>query len=98
MQEYRKTELTHFAKRCSTGLTQMLNGIIAAEDVAKSDIGRSVLYEQDETLLLEISKRFAKYTKDTSAFDVDTGEVQEFQEIIGKIVECCDENNWFNSN
>lgn len=96
--EYRKTELTRFAKECAWGANQMINGICMAEEIAKSDVGRVLSNEFDprhNELLLEISKRFSKYAKDQQSFDTDIGEVQDFQHIISLIVACCDENGWF---
>lgn len=93
--DYKKSELTKFAKDCAWGANQMLNGICTAEDITKDEIGRTLLNHKDEELLLEISKRYAKYAKDYSFFDVDNAEVQEFQSIISDIVICCEENNWF---
>ena len=53
------------------------------------------ILNDDEKLLLEISKRFAKHAKDTMSFDVENGTVQDFQNLIEKIIECCEENDWF---
>ena len=36
-----------------------------------------------------------KYAKDTMSFDVENGTVQDFQNLIEKIIECCEENDWF---
>lgn len=93
--EYRKSVLTQFAKDCCCGTNQMLNAICIAEEISKSDIGRDLANIYDNELLLEVSKRFAKYAKDTASFDADIGEVQTFQKIIELIIECCEENNWF---
>lgn len=90
--KYKKSELTKFAKDCASGANHMLIGICMAGEI-KGNISRSILY--DDELLLEVSKRFAKYTKDTMRFDVETGEVQDFQRLIDKIIECCEENDWF---
>ena len=93
MANYKKSQLTAFAKNCAWGANQMLNGVCMAGEIAKHPIGRSLPY--DEELLLEISKRFAKHCKDEMAFDVDNSEVQDFQNIIELIIGCCEENNWF---
>ncbi len=93
--EYKRSKLTQFTKECAYGANQMLNGICIAEELSKSDIGQDIINNDNEELLLEVSKRFAKYTKDQMAFDVENGEVQHFQDIIEKIIECCEENNWF---
>lgn len=93
--DYKRSQLTYFAKDCAYGLKRMIDGICMAEEIVHSDIGVAFKNELDEKLLLEISKRFAKYTNDTMTFDVEVGEVQDFQSIICKIVDCCEENNWF---
>lgn len=93
--KYKKSELTRFAKTCSWGAHQMLNGVCTAEEISHSDIGQDLINDGEIELLLEISKRFAKYAKDQMSFDADNGDVQNFQNIIEKIVECCEENNWF---
>ena len=78
MIKYKKSVLTQFAKHCAYGANQILNGSCVAEEISKSDIGRTLANTDDEDLLLEISKRFAKYAKDQMGFDVDNGEVQNF--------------------
>ena len=93
--KYKKSELTRFAKICSWGAHQMLNGVCISEEISHSDIGRDLISDDGKELLLEISKRFARYAKDQMSFDVENGDVQNFQNIIEKIVECCEENDWF---
>lgn len=93
--KYKKKELKTFAKNCAYGLNQMLNGVCTAEEVVLSEIGRDFRNADNEALLLEVSKLFAKEAKDQMAFDVENGAVQEFQYLIERIVECCEENNWF---
>ena len=91
--KYKKSELTRFAKDCAWGVNQMLNGVCMAEEI-KGNISRDILND-DEELLLEVSKRFAKHAKDTMGFDVENGTVQDFQNLIEKIIGCCEENDWF---
>jgi len=93
--EYKKSVLTQFAKDCAQGAGQMMNGICMAEKLSKDEIGYKLSNGQDEELLLEVAKRFAKYVKEQCSFDVECGEVQDFQEIIRNIVECCEEHDWF---
>lgn len=64
MVKYKKSVLTQFAKDCTYGANQMLNGVCVAEEISKSDIGCTLANTDDEELLFEISKRFAKYAKD----------------------------------
>lgn len=94
--KHKKSELTKCAKDCSLGLNNFLNGCCLAEEIVKSEIGQDIRNGNAE-VLMEVSKRFAKCAKDNISFDVDTGEVQDFQNIIVQIIDCCEENNWFNS-
>lgn len=93
--KYKKSELTVFAKNCAYGANQMLNGVCMASEITHSEIGNYFRNNNDGELLLEISKRFSRYAKDEMGFDVDNGEVQDFQNIIKSIIDCCEENNWF---
>lgn len=92
--EIKKSEMTKFAKDCSYGLNSFLNGICMAEEIEKTNIAKEIHNGNDE-LLLEVSKRFAKYAKDQMCFDTDSGEVQDFKNLIDKMIECCDENDLF---
>lgn len=93
--KYKKPELTKFAKECAYGANQMLNGVCISEEISKSDIGKDLINDDEIELLFAISKSFAKYAKDQMDFDVENSDVQNFQNIIEKIVRCCEENNWF---
>lgn len=93
--KYKKSQLTQFAKSCAWGANQMLNGVCIAEEISKNDIGRDIINNNDDELLLEVSKRFAKYAKDQMAFDTENGSTQDFQRIIEKIIGYCEENDWF---
>lgn len=95
MKKYKKSELNCFAKSCAWGAHQMLNGTCIAEEVM-GDISRAI-FSGDETLLLEVSKIYAKHAEDEMGFDVETGEVQDFQSLIKLIVQCCEDNDWFAS-
>ena len=93
--KHKKSEISRFAKTCAYGAHQMLNAVCSAEEISKSQIGRELINNCDDELWLEVSKMFAKYANDQMCFDVDTGEVQDFQNIIEKIIDCCEENDWF---
>lgn len=95
--EFKRSQLTQFAKDCAYGLSRMMDGICMAEEISHSKIGNAFKNEIDEKMLIEISKRFAKYTKDTSTFDVETGDVQDFSNIICQIIDCCEKNSWFDN-
>lgn len=92
----KRTEHTAFAKECAKGAAWMLNGVCMAEEIAQTQLCRSILNGYDDELLLEISKQYAKYAKDEIAFNVECGEVQDFQNLIWRIVNICDEHDWFN--
>lgn len=73
MEQAKKSELTQFAKDCAWG-SRAMNGICLSEEVAHSDIGRKIangFVEDNEELILEISKRFAKYANDESAPEIE---------------------------
>lgn len=93
--KYKRSDLTQFAKNCAYGANQMLNGVCVAEEISTSDIGKSLVNIEDKELILEISKRFTKYAKDQMGFDIFNGSVQDFQNIVQMIVDCCEEHNWF---
>lgn len=73
----------------------MSNGVCMAEEIAHSNLGKEIINFHDDDLLLEISKRYAKYAKDYSDFNVENAATQNFQSIINKIVDCCEEHDWF---
>lgn len=91
----KKAELTAFAKECAKGAAWMLNGICIAGEITKTQLCRSLLNRNNDELLLEISKRYAKYAQDEFPFAVECGEVQDFQDLISRIVNICDEHDWF---
>ena len=93
--EFKKSELTAFAKQLAFAHHQYLNAMCIAEEVTKSDIGRQFKNNPDEQLLLEIAKRYAKYVHNECNIDIDNGETQTCQDIINDIINCCEENNWF---
>lgn len=96
---YSKSELTYFAKQCEKGEYYMLTGCCFADEITHTEIGRMLSSESfaddQEELLLEVSKRYAKRCREQSSFNVENAEVQDFQSIIAKIVNCCEEHNWF---
>ena len=93
--EYKKSELTTFAKQLAFAHNQYLNAMCIAEEITKSNIGRQISNNPDELLLKEIAKRYAKYVHNECNVDIDNGETQTCQDIINDIINCCEENNWF---
>lgn len=95
--EYSKADLTYYAKQFAKANNYLATGICMAEDNVCEDIVKRIL-RGDESLLIEVSKRFAKHTKDDYAFFGNSPALQDFEELISKIIGCCEENNWFDSN
>ena len=93
--EYKKADLTAFAKQLAFAHHQYLNTMCIAEEIAKSEIGMKFKNRNDDELLVEIAKRYAKYVRNFCDIDIDNGETQDCQSIINDIVACCEENNWF---
>lgn len=60
----------------------------------RTQIGKELIND-NQNVLLEVSKRFAKYAKETINTDLDNGEVQNLQNILNAVINCCEENNWF---
>lgn len=65
-----------------------------SEDIMRTQIGKELIND-NQNVLLEVSKRFAKYAKETINTDLDNGEVQNLQNIFNAVINCCEENNWF---
>lgn len=93
--EYKKSELTYFAKVCARGAEQMIIGLCMAEEIAHSGLGEELINYNDDELLLEVSKRYAKYAQTETDFSIENSATQDFQSLINKIVVCCDEHDWF---
>lgn len=51
--------------------------------------------EDNEELILEISRRYAKYPNDEIVPEVEGASIQDFCRIIKILVDCCDEHDWF---
>lgn len=98
MGRIKKSELTQFAKDCAWGSRALINGICMSAELVHSDLGRKMandFVEDNEELILEISKRFAKYANDEIAPEIEGGELQDFCRIISRLVDCCNEHDWF---
>lgn len=65
-----------------------------SEDIMRTQIGKELIND-NQNVLLEVSKRFAKYAKEIINIDLDNGEVQNLQNILNAVINCCEENNWF---
>jgi len=98
MEKIKKAELTKFAKDCAWGSRALINGICMSEELVHSDLGHRIsngFVENNKELIFEISKRFAKYANDTIAPEIEGGDLQDFCRIIGILVNCCEEHDWF---
>lgn len=91
--EYSKSEITKFAKECASASNKAVSVLCMAEEISHSKLVASL--KEDNELLLETAKRFAKYTQVENYIDFDNGEIQDFCTIINAIIECCEENSWF---
>ena len=95
MNEYKKSELTCYAKQCAKASDTLMTGVCYADDLSRTEICREILDNGNEELLLEVSKRFAKYVNDQDVFDCGNKAVQDFRDLIKAIVECCEEHGFF---
>ncbi|MCT7397751.1 hypothetical protein N5B56_01450 [Eubacterium sp. LFL-14] len=94
MEKIKKSELTRFAKDCAFTHKNAVIFVCMSEEIAHSKIGK-MLKEENSGILIEVSKRFAKYATEEMEFDTETSETQDTQNIINDIINCCEENNWF---
>lgn len=92
---YKKSEITQFAKECVYAQNQFLNSMCIAENLKRTDIAKEFRNGIDDELLIEIAKRYAKYAKFECTIDLDNSDIQDSQNIINTIVECCEEHKWF---
>lgn len=90
----KKSELTAFAKNCAYAHEKAVKLMCISEELVRLDIGKELIND-DQNILLEVSKRFAKYARENINIDLDNGEVQNLQNILNAIIDCCEENNWF---
>ena len=90
----KKSELTRFAKDCIYAHEKAVKLLCISEELTRSSIGKELINDNKD-ILLEISKRFAKYAKENISIDLDNVEIQNTQNILNAIVDCCEENGWF---
>lgn len=94
--DYKKSELTKFAKEIVYVQEKLFDAMCISDEIAHGEIGTIFKNGISDELLIEISKRFAKYVKNNASVDVDNGDVQTCQDIINEVINCCEEHNWFN--
>lgn len=90
----KKSELTAFAKNCAYAHEKAVKLMCISEELVILDIGKELINDNAD-ILLEVSKRFAKYAKETINVDLETGTIQDIQNVLNAIIDCCEENNWF---
>lgn len=90
----KKSDLTKFAKDCVYAHKKVVKLECISEDIMRSQIGKELIND-NQGIFLEVSKRFAKYARESMNVDLDNGEVQNLQNILNAIIDCCEENNWF---
>lgn len=93
--DYKKSDLTKYAKDCTYASKLIVDIMCISEDISSNKISKEIVNEDNEQLLLEVAKRFAKYINDEMRVDLNNGAVQDCCEVINTLVEKCDENNWF---
>lgn len=92
---YKKSELTQYAKQCAKMSDKFMNDYLCSEELSRNEICREIVHDGNEELLLEISKRFAKYADCHDLWVYDCASVEDFYELIKKIINCCEENDLF---
>lgn len=101
--KFKKSELTKFAKLAVFTNKTILDSICASEELF-DEIGRYICndYGDDEIggcneVIFEVAKRYAKYTKEMMLAEpnLNARTLSDAEEILQKIIDCCQENNWF---
>lgn len=90
----KKSDLTKFVKDCVYAHEKAVKLECISEDIMRNPIGKELI-NNNQSILLEVSKRFVKCAKENMNIDLDNGEVQNLQNILNAIIDCCEENNWF---
>lgn len=90
----KKSDLTKFAQNCVYTHEKAVKLECISEEILKTNIAKELMNDNQD-ILMEVSKRFAKYAKESMNVDLDNGNVQNVQNILNAIVDCCEENNWF---
>lgn len=93
-EKIKKSDLTKFAKDCVYAHEKAVKLMCISEDIMRNQIGKELIND-NQNILLEVSKRFAKYAEENINIDLDVGEIQNVQNILNDIINCCEENNWF---
>lgn len=70
----KKSDLTKFAKDCVYAHEKAVKFECISEDIMRNQIGKELIND-NQNILLEVSKRFAKYARENMNVDLDNGEV-----------------------
>ena len=97
---FKKSELTRYAKELAETTKKVMEVMSLSDEISHMEISKNVrnMDEQsgeDQKLLFEIAKQFAKYCEVEMYVDLENGNVQELCGIINRVVDCCEENDWF---
>ena len=90
----KNSELTQFAKDCVYAHEKAIKLMCISENIMRNQIGKELIND-NQSILLEVSKQFVKYARENMNIDLDNGDIQNLQNILNAIIECCDENDWF---
>ena len=93
-EKIKKSDLTKFAKDCVYAHEKAVKLECISEEITRTNIGKALINDNPD-ILLEVSKRFAKYAKENISIDLDNRDIQNVQNILNAIIYCCDEHNWF---
>jgi hypothetical protein len=93
-EKIKKSDLTKFTKDCVYAHEKAVKLMCISEEIMRTQIGKELIND-NQNVLLEVSKQFAKYARENINIDLDNGEVQNLQNILNAIIDCCEENNWF---
>lgn len=94
-EKIKNSELTQFAKDLVVAHNSAIKYIVKSEDIEASKIRKEIITYDNQELLLEISKRFAKYARAEMSIDLECSSTQDTQDMLNKVIRCCDENDWF---
>lgn len=93
-EKIKKTDLTQFAKDCVYAHEKAIKLMCISENIMRNQIGKELIND-NQSVLLEVSKQFVKYARENMNIDLDNGDIQNLQNILNAIIDCCEENNWF---
>lgn len=91
MNNYKKSELTYYAKELNRACNKIFEAICICEKILDMDISQHILNDNDDELICEIAKRFQKQ-RDKDPWDcytdLDEGDTQRVNMIVNKLDNC----------